>query len=31
MLLHVLDAADPDAVRRHHAAFYERHQRSVFP
>ena len=31
MLLHVLDASDPDAVRRHHAAFYDRHQRSVFP
>lgn len=31
MLLHVLDASDPDAVRRHHAAFYERHQRAVFP
>jgi len=31
MLFHVLDAADPDAVRRHHAAFYERRQRAVFP
>jgi multicomponent Na+:H+ antiporter subunit E len=31
MLLHVLDAGDPDAVRRHHAAIYDRHQRSVFP
>lgn len=31
MLLHVLDAGDPDAVRRHHAAFYDRHQRPVFP
>ena len=31
MLLHVLDASDPDAVRRHHAAFYDRHQRAVFP
>lgn len=31
MLLHLLDASDPEAVRRHHAAFYERHQRSVFP
>ena len=31
MLLHVLDASDPDAVRRHHAAFYDHHQRAVFP
>lgn len=31
MLLHVLDASDPDRVRRHHAAFYDRHQRAVFP
>ena len=31
MLLHLLDASDPDAVRRHHAHFYDRHQRSVFP
>ncbi len=31
MLLHVLDASDPDALRRHHARLYERYQRSVFP
>lgn len=31
MLLHVLDAGDPAAVRRHHADFYDRHQRAVFP
>ena len=31
MLIHALDAADPDAVRRHHARFYERYQRRVFP
>lgn len=31
MLIHVLDASDPDAVRRHYAEFYERYQRPVFP
>lgn len=31
LLLHVLDATDPEAVRRHHAAFYDRYQRLVFP
>jgi multicomponent Na+:H+ antiporter subunit E len=31
MLVHVLDASDPEAVRRRHATFYERYQRSVFP
>jgi multicomponent Na+:H+ antiporter subunit E len=31
MLIHALDAADPDAVRRHHERFYERFQRNVFP
>jgi multicomponent Na+:H+ antiporter subunit E len=31
MLLHVIDAADPDAVRRRHEHFYERYQRRVFP
>ncbi len=31
MLLHVIDAADADAVRRHHALFYDRYQRGVFP
>ncbi|MBA3420807.1 MAG: Na+/H+ antiporter subunit E [Thermoleophilaceae bacterium] len=31
MLLHVLDAKDPDAVREHHRRFYERWQRRAFP
>lgn len=31
MLVHVLDASDPDEVRRHHARLYERYQRAVFP
>jgi multicomponent Na+:H+ antiporter subunit E len=31
MLLQVLDASDPDAVRRRHDAFYRRYQRAVFP
>lgn len=31
LLLHVLDARDPDAVRRAQAASYRRAQRSVFP
>jgi hypothetical protein len=31
MLLHVLDARDPEAVRRRLDAFYERWQRPVFP
>lgn len=31
MLLHVLDAADPDAVRAAHERFYRDHQRAVFP
>jgi multicomponent Na+:H+ antiporter subunit E len=31
MLLHVIDASDPEAVRRHHADFYDRYQRGVFP
>jgi len=31
MYIHVLDAADPDAVRRRHAEFYERDQRGLFP
>jgi multicomponent Na+:H+ antiporter subunit E len=30
MLIHVLDARDPDAVREHYANFYERYQRRVF-
>ncbi len=31
LLFHVLDASDPDAVRKRHARFYERYQRPVFP
>lgn len=31
MLLHVLDASDPDAVRRRQQRFYDRWQRTVFP
>lgn len=31
MLLHVLDARDPDAVRAHQHHFYHRYQRHVFP
>ena len=31
MLFHVLDARDPDAVRRRYEVFYERYQRGVFP
>jgi multisubunit Na+/H+ antiporter MnhE subunit len=31
MLLHVIDAADPDRVRADHLRFYERYQRRVFP
>lgn len=31
MLIHVLDAGDPEAVRHHLADFYEKHQRAVFP
>lgn len=31
MLLHVIDASDPDEVRRRHHLFYERFQRKVFP
>jgi multisubunit Na+/H+ antiporter MnhE subunit len=31
MLLHLLDATDPDAVRAELQQFYERHQRAVFP
>ena len=31
MLLHVLDARDPDAVRAQQQGFYERYQRHVFP
>lgn len=31
MLFHVLDASDPDAVRRSYEDFYRRYQRPVFP
>lgn len=31
MLIHVLDASDPDAVRDEHQTFYRRYQRHVFP
>lgn len=31
MLLHVIDASDPDEVRAQHLRFYERYQRRVFP
>ena len=31
MLIHVLDASDPDAVREEHQRFYRRYQRRVFP
>lgn len=31
MLIHVLDASDPDAVRQAHQEFYRRYQRRVFP
>lgn len=31
MVLHVIDASDPEAVRRSHRRFYEAAQRGVFP
>jgi len=31
LVLHVLDASDPDAIRARHHEFYERHQRKVLP
>ncbi len=31
LLLHVIDASDPDGVRSRHQRFYERYQRRVFP
>jgi multisubunit Na+/H+ antiporter MnhE subunit len=31
ILLHVIDASDPDAVRAAHQRFYDRYQRHVFP
>lgn len=30
-LIHILDACDPDAFRRHQADFYRRYQSKVFP
>lgn len=31
MLVHVIDAADPEEIRRRHEDFYRRYQRRVFP
>ena len=31
MLIHTIDAGDPDAVREEHQRFYRRYQRKVFP
>jgi multisubunit Na+/H+ antiporter MnhE subunit len=31
MLIHSIDASDPDAVRAAHQEFYRRYQKSVFP
>ena len=31
MLMHVMDASDPEEVRRAHEDFYRRYQRKVFP
>ena len=31
MLIHTIDAGDPDAVREAHQEFYRRYQRGVFP
>lgn len=31
MLIHAIDAADPDEVRREHQEFYDRWQKKVFP
>lgn len=31
MLIHSIDAADPEKVRRSHEDFYQRYQRRVFP
>lgn len=31
MLIHVMDASDPEEVRRSHEDFYRRYQRKVFP
>lgn len=31
LVIHALDASDPDAIRRRHHDFYERYQRKVIP
>lgn len=31
MLIHTIDASDPEKVRREHQEFYRRYQRKVFP
>jgi len=31
MLMHVIDATDPEGIRRSHEEFYRRHQKKVFP
>lgn len=31
MLIHVIDASDPDAIREEQEHFYQRYQRKVFP
>ena len=31
MLMHVLDATDPEEVRRDHEVFYDKYQKKVFP
>lgn len=31
MLMHVIDATDPEDIRRSHEEFYERYQKKVFP
>jgi multisubunit Na+/H+ antiporter MnhE subunit len=31
MLIHVIDASDPDAFRKDREDFYRRYQRKVFP
>jgi multisubunit Na+/H+ antiporter MnhE subunit len=31
ILLHVIDASDPEAIRAAHQRFYDRYQRHIFP
>jgi multisubunit Na+/H+ antiporter MnhE subunit len=31
MLIHAIDASDPDQIRADHQEFYDRYQRHVFP